>query len=163
VSGVKLTLKKTIFGFSAVTPEGQKYLDQLQLNDEVEVSVADGNPGSWPMLKTWRKWMDETAREMSRRGCTMPLYTDSKGVSHGTRPFKADDAHDLFTSTYLGTDEQGRRKTWSLTDKRDEVQASKGDRLWAMDMHVQWCLERGIKLTIPSNSEYRKLHQQQAA
>lgn len=160
---MKLTLKKTIFGFIAITEAGQKYFELLQLGDEFEASVADGNPGSWPMLKTWRKWMDETAREMSRRGCTMPTYIDPEGVSHGTRAFKADDAHDLFTSMYLGTDNEGRRKTWSLTDKDGEIQASKGDRLWAMQMHVDYCMERGIKLTIPSNSEFRKLQEAQAA
>lgn len=159
---MKLTLKKSPYGLYPVTDTGKQYLAALEMGIEVEVSVADGNPGSWSMLKTWRKWMAETAAEMARRGCTMPLYIDSQGNRHGSRPFKADDAHDLFTATYLGTDENGKRKTWSLTDKDDEVQASKWDRLHAMDMHVIWCAERGIKLTIPDNSEYRKLQREAA-
>lgn len=154
---MKLTLKKSPYGLYPVTEAGQKYYSQLEQGAEVEVSVADGNPGSWPMLKTWRKWMGETAAFMAAQGCTMPHYIDSKGKHHGKREFTGDDAHDLFTSTYLGTDENGKRKTWSLTDKDDEIQASKWDRLWAMDSHVTWCAERGIKLTIPDNSEYRKL------
>jgi hypothetical protein len=160
---MKLTLKKSMYGLYPTTDAGKKYWDMLRLNDEVEVTVADGNPGSWPMLKTWMKWMSETAAHMSAQGCTMPLYIDSKGNHHGKRAFEQRDAHDLFTSLYLGTDEDGRRKTWSLTDKDGEIQASKGDRLHAMDQHVQWCAERGIKLTIPTNSEYRKLQQQQHA
>lgn len=160
---MKIMLKKSPYGLYPVTDRGQQWLASQELGAEFEATMPNESLGTVPMLRTWRKWMAETARHMAASGCTMPMYIDKHGEHHGRRPFNADDAHELFTSLYLGTDEHGRRKSWSLSSNDDEVQASMGDRLWAMDQHVIWCTERGIKLTIPRNSEYQKHREEQAA
>jgi hypothetical protein len=160
---MKLSLQKTSSGLIPITEKGRAWIANLDPAAVIEANLPDEVIGTVPMLRTWRKWMTETAAEMNRRGCHMPMYVDHKGQPQGQRPMNGDDAHELFTSTYLGVDEQGRRKSWSLSDKEDEVQASMGDRLHAMDTHVQWCLERGIKLTIPRNGEYYKYREASAS
>jgi hypothetical protein len=160
---MKLTLKKSPYGLVPDTDKGKQWLLGLDMGAVVEANMPDETQGTIPMLRTWRKWMGETAAFMAARGCTMPHYIDSSGKHHGTRPFNADDAHELFTSTYLGVDEEGKRKSWSLTSADTEVQASMGDRLHAMDTHLLWCMEKGIKLTIPRKSEYQQLRNQEMA
>lgn len=160
---MKLSLRNTHNGLVPIDEKGREWKGGLQLGAIVDANFPDESAGTVPMLRTWYKWMDETAREMARRGCTMPLFVDSRGRTRGSRPFKKEDAHDLFTSMYLGVDEQGRRKSWTMSDNENEVQASMEDRLWAMDRHLEWCAERGIKLTIPRNSEYQKHREAQAA
>ena len=124
----------------------------------IDVEIVNDDTGSVNMLRTWRGWMNETATAMNHWGCTMPLYVDSDGLPHGKRPYTGNDAHEQFTSVYLGVDENGARKSWTLSRKPDgTVLASIGDRLWAMDTHLAWCAEKGVKLTIPRKSEYRKL------
>lgn len=110
-----------------------------------------------PMIKTWRKWMAETAGHMAANGVTMPLYIKSDGEHIGSRPFGADDAHELFLRTYLGVDKDGERfKTRrGLTPQGAEEQ--RGKMLFAMDSHIAFCLERGIRITIPNDDEYAKL------
>lgn len=153
---MKITLTRSPKGLYPDTEKGRQWLLGLEMGAIVEASFPDETIGTVPMLRTWRKWMAETAAFMAARGCTMPHYIDKDGKHHGTRPFNADDAHELFTSTYLGVDEHGRRKSWSLTSADNEIQASMGDRLHAMDTHLQWALEKGIKLTIPRKSEYQQ-------
>lgn len=152
-------------GNNVLLPECEKAREEvakLKIGGIAHVEFSDKDPGSVNMLRTWRGWMGETARHMAHMGCTMPLYIDSQGNPHGSRPFNADDAHELFTSKYLGSDESGRRKSWTMSRKDDgTVQASIGDRLWAMDRHLEWATEKGIKLTIPRNSEYTKLKAEQ--
>lgn len=130
----------------------------------VELIVKRHEPGtgSVPMLRTWRGWMGETAEYMAASGCTMPGYIDSKGNAHGKRPFNADDAHELFTMRWLGSDENGNRYSWKMRDKSGEVTpAPKSKRLYAMDKHLAWATERGIKLTVPRDGEYAKLSKRQ--
>lgn len=158
---MKITLQKGPHGLIPTTIKGKRWYAGLEIGAVVEAKLPEEVAGTVPMLRTWMKWMAETAQAMSARGCKMPLYIDSSGKHHGERAFCQDDAHALFTSTYLGVDESGKRKSWSLSSADDEVQASMGDRLHAMDTHVQWCLERGIKLTIPRNSEYQSYRQEQ--
>lgn len=119
--------------------------------------------GSLSMLNTWRGWMRETARCMAARGAKMPLGFDDQGEAVGWRAFNEYDAHELFTALYLGTDTEGRRYRWSVgADTRPgEVAATKEQRLHAMDLHVVWCTERGIKITIPERSEYARARQRQ--
>lgn len=153
---MKVTLRRAEHGLVPANDKGTKFFEGLAVGDELLANFPDEFAGTIPMLRTWRKWMQETATAMCHYGCTMPLFVDSKGVPHGTRPYSAEDAHIQFTSVYLGVDEQGRRKSWSMSESMEEVQASAGDRLWAMDQHLQWCAEKGIKLTIPVKSEYFK-------
>jgi hypothetical protein len=144
--------------------EARHYLNSKQngvIVDLVEVEIKE--VGSQTLLNTWMMWMQETAEFMSWQGVTMPLYIRKNGEKVGLRKFEQRDAHDLFTSQYLGVDEKGRRKTWSRPKKKknNEIQASIGDRLFAMDTHKQWCMEKGIKLTVKKDSEYMKLKAEQ--
>lgn len=153
-------------GLKPADPDAAQFVKKLLPGSFVELEYKDRDKGSVSMLRTWRGWMRETARHMAHKGCTMPMYYDSQGNPHGSRPFNEYDAHELFTTTYLGCDEEGRRKSWSMSGDPDTVQASKRDRLWAMDRHVEWAAERGIRLTIPQRGEYieeRKKAQREAA
>lgn len=150
-------------GNNVFLPECEKAREEIQKHtpgEIVHVEIADKDPGTINMLRTWHGWMGETAAHMRSRGARIN-YTNEDGVVYFSREFRGDDAHDLFTAKYLGTDEEGNRKTWSMTRKEGEKQASIGDRLWAMDRHLDWCTEKGWKLTIPRNSEYTKLKQEQ--
>ena len=142
--------------------EAADFMDKLSPGHIFGMRPVDIEPGSVNMLRTWRLWMSETAVLMRHHGCSMPLYIDAQGNPKGKRQYSADDAHEQFTSIYLGVDEKGTRKTWTLS-KSDSgsIQASVGDRLHAMDVHLAWCTDKGWKLTIPHNSEYRKLKQEQ--
>mgnify|MGYP000218137650 FL=1 len=116
-----------------------------------------------PMIKTWRGWMGETAKEMAARGITMPLYYDTKGIAHGRRPFNADDAHEMFIRTYLGVDEDNERfKTAIKGETDEEIQEQRGKMLHAMDRHIEFCAERGIFITIPNDDERAKLKREQS-
>ena len=145
----------------AACEEAAKFMAGIAEGKVFSVAISEKDPGSIAMLRTWHGWMGETAVFMQLHGCRMPHYVDSKGVPHGTRPFNADDSHELFTHQYLGSDENGIRKSWVMSKSGDTIQASIGDRLWAMDQHMAYCAERGIKLTIPRKSEYWKLKQEQ--
>ena len=147
------------------TDESYKDLQDagLKSGDMVELDWKGGNPGSQSILNTWLQWMGETAAFMSARGVKMDVI-NVDGTVMGTRAFNKDDAHDLFSGKYLGKDEKGRRKTWKrCSPDSDEVQASKGDRVWCMNSHLVWATERGVKLTIPTNSEFNKLQREPAA
>lgn len=144
--------------------ESFKVMGEQENGAQIELHLGDKDPGSVNLLRTWRMWMAETATWMCHRGCTMPLFIDAKGIPHGSRPYNGDDAHEQFTSIYLGTDENGKRKSWTRSkNKSDAVQASIGDRLWAMDQHLAYMTEKGCKLTIPRKSEYHKLQREQLA
>lgn len=113
-----------------------------------QISYTPRRQNSWSMKKTWRMWMSETAAFMAARGVTMPLYIRPNGQGFGSRPFSPTDAHELFVSQYLGIDESGERYRTASGDK--------GKMLAMMEKHVAWCVDRGCKLTIPSDCEYQK-------
>lgn len=104
-------------------------------------------PNSWPMKKTWRMWMRETAEFMRANGVTMPAYIH-KGKQYGSRPFTEQDAHEAFLARWLGVDEDGER-----------FKTANGDKtlmLHAMDQHLAWATERGLFLTVPEDGEFMK-------
>ena len=124
--------------------------------------VEPGFTGTWGMLKLWRVWMKETAEFMKSNGVVMPDYIDGNGKSHGKREFRADDAHELFTARWMGVDNNGRRYSWALRSKNpDLMPAPKEKRLYAMDKHQDWAIERGLKLFNPEKSELRELTMRQ--
>ena len=144
--------------YRCVDAEAVRKHNSHKVGDIVDLSVREGvSEGTQSMLNTWMMWMGETAEFMRWQGVTMPLYIRKNGEMVGKREFRKDDAHDLFTSQYLGVDENGKRKTWSRTKNKDEFQASIGDRLFALDTHMAWSIEKGIKLTVKKDSEYMKL------
>ena len=113
------------------------------------------------MGQTWRMWMKEVAAHMCHAGCTMPHYYDSKGNPHGSRPFNASDAHELFTSQFLGKDEEGDRLSWKMDSDGGVKVATKEQRLFAMDKFVVWATERGIPITIPRRGDYANYREMQ--
>lgn len=134
--------------------ESRVWLDHKGNYDVVDLKESAQESGSLSMLATWRMWMGEAAKHMSHMGCTMPLYFDSKGQPHGTRPFNADDAHALFTMNMLGADKDGNRLSWKMSKADGEKIATKEQRLFAMDKFVVWATERGVLITIPRLGEY---------
>ena len=148
--------------FEAFDDETLASISKMPIGKPFIATVDDGDTGSLSMLKTWRKWMAETSHYMAASGCTMPTYCDREGVAHGKRPFNENDAHELFTMRWLGSNEHGVRYSWSMSRKNPyAVVAPKGKRLFAMDRHLEWATERGIKLTIPNSGEYAKLQREQ--
>jgi len=135
---------------------------QNQLNEDgfLIVTVQKPNTGKWGMARLWRQWMTTTAKFMAENGCTMPHYQTKSGDMVGSRPFNASDAHELFTSRWLGLDENGKRLSWSKSGDEDKRAATKGERFNAMRLHDQWALEKGITLLQPRGSEYEQLQNQ---
>ena len=141
--------------------EARAFMIDIEEGQTIAMEVVEEkNPGTQTMLNTWMMWMQETAEFMSWQGVKMPMYIRSNGEMVGERKFEQRDAHDLFTSTYLGLDADGLRKTWSRTKSTEEIQASIGDRLHAMDTHMQWATEKGIKLTVKKDSQYMKMKEE---
>lgn len=153
----KGNFRVTKSGFEPIDAEALVIHRKLDVGTFVELEHKDRSRGTVPMLRTWRGWMRETARHMARHGCTMPLMFDKDGNPFGSRPFNEYDAHELFTSRFLGVDEFGRRKSWAMNPEGDEeVTATMADRLWCMDRMMEWAAEKGINLTIPRNSQYEE-------
>jgi len=131
-------------------------LEMVQREKAVIVEVKPVVIGKWSMTRLWRKWMQQTAGFMAANGVTMPLYIDSKGKHHGSRPFSAQDAHELFTDKWLGT-VNGKRLSWAKQAHDGMRPATKGERLLAMQKHEAWATQHGITLLNPRESEYRTL------
>ena len=100
---------------------------------------------------------------MAANGATMPLCISANGQNYGSRPFNADDAHELFTARWLGVDADGNRLSWSKQGREGMRAATKGERFLAMQQHEDWATERGIILLNPRDSEYRQLEREQNA
>lgn len=140
--------------FHAVAGHAVDHFDSSDKPLKFTVTEHNGT-GKTGMLRLWRKWMAITADYMSANGSKMPLMTRSDGSWYGSRPFNSDDAHALFTSQWLGLNEKGERLSWVMSD--GENVADTGQRFRAMLQHEDWCLEKGIKLPQPRNSELHEL------
>lgn len=111
--------------------------------------------GSLSMLRTWKMWMKEAAAHWHHRGITMPHYLDGEGKPHGTRPINADDCHQMYTMKFLGSNNEGKRLSWSMDGGDDGVTvATKEQRLFAMDRFVEMATEYAIPITIPRWGDY---------
>lgn len=102
--------------------------------------------------------MKVVADHMAANGVTMPLMINKHGKMHGSRPFNADDAHELFTSQFLGLDERGNRLSWVMSE--GDSTATKEQRYVAMTKLQAWCFDKGINLPIPRESEYQDIKDQ---
>lgn len=143
-------------------PEFDVYIRELMKEHPVMlVTAKDATTGNWSMSRLWRAWMKTTADFMAFNGCTMPLMISAKGEPYGSRKFDENDAHELFTSRWLGTDENGKRLSWSRSGRDDMRPATKGERFHALQQHEQWAIEKGIILINPIDSEYRKMEEEQ--
>ena len=155
------------FKLSNSTPKQVKeffdlLVDKIKKHGSVIISVKPADTGRWGMARLWRAWMHETSKVMAARGVKMPLYIDSKGNAKGSRKFNAEDAHELFTHQWLGADKDGNRLSWSKNGSDKSRAATKGERLHAMIKHQEFCVERGINLPMPKNSEFKKLVDEQS-
>ena len=130
--------------------------------DEHKVLNASYQPvgtGKWTMARLWRGWMATTADYMAKNGVTMPLMVNADGVTYSSRPFNADDAHELFTRQHLGVDENGVRLSWAKSG--EQRKATKGERFNALREHEEWASTRGISLFKPRTGEYKNLTDEQ--
>ena len=110
--------------------------------------------------------MTTTAKFMAKSGVVMPLMINAEGLSHGTRPFNKGDAHEMFTSYWLGIDENGARLSWSKTGRKNDDgelmrAADRGERFNALRKHELWAIDKGLTLFKPREGEYHKLEQEQ--
>lgn len=134
--------------------------EELKESPVLILSIQKPGIGKWGMARLWRAWMETSASFMASNGVTMPLMINANGIIHRTRPFNAADAHELFTSQWLGVDEDGTRLSWSKKGRDGMRAATKGERYHAMVKHDNWCIERGIKLFKPMDSEYAQMESQ---
>lgn len=131
------------------------------LNDGPYWILEAKNPviGKWTMTKLWRSWMDSTAKFMAKRGVNM-LIVNSDDICIGEREFDKNDAHELFTNKYL-QDNLGNRLSWSRKGHDGMRAADRGERVYAMQQHQAWMIDKGIKHMNPKDSDYMKAMQEQ--
>lgn len=121
------------------------------------ITTKAAKVGKWGLARLWYMWMQTTGEYMASKGITMPFYIKSDGINSGNRPFNQNDAHELFTMRWMGTDENGTRLSWAKNSHDGMRAATKGERVDALRQHEEWCLEKGIILFTPRNSEYDEL------
>ena len=95
----------------------------------ITIAAADNYVGKWGMARLWRSWVASCSKFMNDNGATMPLFYDKDGNAHGSRPFNANDGHELFTIKMLGQDEHGNRLSWAKQDHDGMKAANEGQRL----------------------------------
>lgn len=142
---------------------GNDWLIEL-LNEGPYWILEAKNPviGKWSMSRLFHSWCATAAHWMHQNGSTMPLYMDSEGVFHGSRPFNESDAKELFSLTWFA-DENGDRLSWSKrgqkakNGKKAVRSGNRGERYHCCNMLQQWMIERGIKHLNPRSSEYSML------
>lgn len=133
--------------------------------EETPLLVANTNDpkiGKWGMARLWRSWMAKTAQFMAGNGSKMPLYIKSDGSHYGSRAFNNEDAHELFTAQWLGVDAEGNRLSWAKKSHDGKRAATKGERFNAMLKHEAFCVEKGIFLLTPKDSDFFKLKEEQS-
>ena len=137
----------------------EDFVRELDEHKVLIVSYQQSSTGKWGMARLWRAWMSTTAEFMAKNGVTMPLMVNVDGVTYSSRPFNAEDAHELFTRQHLGVDEVGVRLSWAKSG--EQRKATKGERFNALRKHEEWSSERGIILFKPRIGEYSDLIKQQ--
>lgn len=149
--------------FQVSTHNLELFIEEIQKElSEEKLLIVNSQPagtGKWGMARLWRAWMATTAKFMAGNGAKMPLMIKKDGSWYGSRPFDANDAHELFTRQWLGVDQEGTRLSWAKSG--DHRKATKGERFNALRKHEHWCIEKGITLFKPRGSEYEKLEQEQ--
>ena len=114
--------------------------------------------GKWGMSRLWRAWMASTAEWMAGNNIVMPKWMKEDGTySKEKRPFNKNDAHELFTIQWMGTDEHGNRLSWAKEGDENAIIADKGQRFYALQQHQIWMTERGIKHINPREGEFASL------
>lgn len=123
------------------------------------VNLQPAKIGKWGLARLWRSWMGSTADFMAKRGVNM-LIVNSDDICISERPFDQNDAHELFTVKYL-SDNNGQRLSWSRKGRDDMRAATRGERVFAMQQHQAWMVDKGIKHMNPKDSDYMRAIQEQ--
>ena len=105
-----------------------------------------------PMNKTWRMWMETTGEWLRARGVVIDIK-NGVGEIVLSKPITNEETHEYFVGHWLGRNENGEREETSKMDK--------ARMLYRMEKHEQWCIEKGIPIIIPRNSEYMSLKRKQ--
>lgn len=137
----------------------EELIKEIDEHGTVMCSSQPASVGKWGMVRLWRMWMATTAEFMAKNGVTMPLMVNADGVTYSSRPFNAEDAHELFTRQHLGVDENGIRLSWAKSG--EQRKATKGERFNALRLHEEWASIKGITLFKPRSGEYQKLIDEQ--
>ena len=137
----------------------EELVSEIDEHGSVICNSQPASVGRWGLAKLWRVWMASTAEYMAKSGVTMPLMVNADGVTYSSRPFNADDAHELFTRQHLGVDENGVRLSWAKSG--EQRKATKGERFNALRLHEEWSSTRGISLFKPRVGEYKDLTDKQ--
>ena len=135
--------------------------NELKETPSLVVSTQSASIGKWTMSKIWRVWIAATAKFMAGNGVTMPLMVAKDGSYHGSRPFDANDGHELFSAKFLPQDANGERLSWSKSGRDGMRAATKGERYIAMMRLEEFMSDKGIQAFKPAESEYEKLRQEQ--
>lgn len=104
------------------------------------------------MNKTWRMWMETTGDWLRARGVVIDIRNGAGEVVI-SKPITNEETHEYFVGYWLGRNENGEREK---TSRMDKVRM-----LYMMEKHEQWCIEKGIPIIIPRESEYMKLKNKQ--
>lgn len=105
-----------------------------------------------PMNKTWRMWMETTGEWLRARGVVIDIK-NGVGEIVLSKLITNEETHEYFVGHWLGRNENGEREKTSKMDKER--------MLYMMEKHEQWCIEKGIPIIIPRNSEYMSLKRKQ--
>ncbi|MBJ54729.1 MAG: hypothetical protein CMQ46_05650 [Gammaproteobacteria bacterium] len=76
----EMLLKKCGGMYAPYGDKSKQAFRKIPLGQVMRCEVKAEATGTVPMLRTWRGWMNETARHMAHMGCTMPLYIDSQAT-----------------------------------------------------------------------------------
>lgn len=125
--------------------------------DALLKKLPSQDSGKWSMARLWRSWMKSTGDYMAGQGAIMPLFIDKNGLYKKVRMFNENDAHELFTSHWVGTDSSGNRYSWARKADKGQIILDKGQRFYAMQQHQRWMIERGIAHINPRESEFASL------
>lgn len=107
-----------------------------------------------PMNATWRMWVATTGDWLRARGVVVDIRSRN-GTVVLSRPISNEEVHDYYVGHWLGRDENGEREETSKMDK--------GRMLHLMELHEQWCLDKGVPIIIPNNCEFMEIRQKQVA
>ncbi|MEQ4652318.1 hypothetical protein AB7092_05830 [Providencia rettgeri] len=139
----KSNLKGIFKTLSEVTETGKRY--RIKITEWRELRTI-------PMNKTWRMWIETTGDWLRARGVVIDIKNGAGEVVL-SKPITNEETHEYFVGHWLGRDENGEREK---TRKMDKARM-----LYMMEKHEEWCIEKGIPIIIPNDSEYMKLKEQQ--
>ena len=140
--------------------------DVINDGGDCKIVVTRCAKGTWPLLKLWRSWMRSVAQWQAKRGAVMPVCAPKtnpdgsigyKVIRH--RPFDEKDAHEAYSALLLGCDDRGVRYSWVInkSENQGRKQADLSRRMHAMTKMHQFCVDHGIEISIPDDSEYKNL------